>query len=73
MRFNLRLHGHTSRGVKCRAELSVYASSQTDLLRQTQDAATNAAWYVADSPGEPVPEGESITVEHVESLNRTRP
>lgn len=68
MRFNLRLHGRTQLGHKCRADISVYVSSQKDLQEQTDLAARSAAWEVVDPPYDAVPEESQITIEHVERI-----
>jgi hypothetical protein len=68
MRFNLRLHGRTGSGQECQADISVYASSQKELMDEAKKAATSAAWLSRQPPHEPITEGEHITVEHVERL-----
>jgi hypothetical protein len=68
MRFDLRLHGVTAAGVKCVADISVYATSQSDLQKQADQAARTAAWLMAEAPHEPITEGSQISVEHVERL-----
>jgi hypothetical protein len=68
MRFDLRLHGRTSTGQKCRADISVYASSQKDLQEQADIAAKTAAWEAAAPPHDPIPDGSQITIERVEKL-----
>ncbi len=68
MRFDLRLHGRTSSGQHCQADVSVYASSEKDLLEQAQKVAEKAAWLDRDPPHTPIPEGSAITVERVQRL-----
>lgn len=68
MRLNLRLHGKTASGQKCQADVSVYAKSQDDLMKQADAAARSAAWLATDPPHDPIPEGSEITVEHVEKI-----
>ena len=43
MRLDLRLHGVTETGIKCRADVSVYAGSQRDLFKHADIAAKTAA------------------------------
>lgn len=68
MRLDLRLKGHTASGQKCQADVSVYAKSQKDLMKQADTAARSAAWIAVDPPHDPIPEGSQITIEHVEKL-----
>ena len=68
MRFDLRLHGVTATGQKCRADISAYANSQPELQKQADLAAQKAAWESADAPHDPIPEGSQISIEHVERL-----
>lgn len=68
MRFDLRLHGRTATGEKCRADISVYADSQKELMKQADVAARSAAWRSDTPPHDPIPEGSQITIEHVEKL-----
>ena len=68
MRFDLRLHGHTSTGIKCVADISAYASSQKELKKQADFAAQKAAWLAADPPHDPIPEGSEIVIENVERI-----
>ena len=68
MRFDLRLHGRTSSGRRCRADVSVYAGSQKELQEQAHSAAETAAWLDEDPPHDPVPEGAQIIVERVERI-----
>jgi hypothetical protein len=68
MRLDLRLHGVTESGVKCRADVSVYAGSQRDLFKQADIAAKTAAWLTVDAPISHIPEGSQITIEHVERI-----
>jgi hypothetical protein len=68
MRFDLRLRGRTASGQKCQADVSVYARSQKQLVQQAKKAATSAAWHASAPPHELIPEGQHITVEHVERL-----
>lgn len=69
MRFDLRLHGVTADGVKCRADITVYADSQKQLQRDAMEASKDADWCTAAGVGEPIPAGSQITVESVEHLN----
>jgi hypothetical protein len=68
MRFDLRLHGHTSTGRKCVADISAYAGSQKELQKQADLAAQKAAWLAVDSPHDPISEGSEIVIEHVERI-----
>ena len=68
MRLDLRLKGRTADGVECQADISVYATSQQDLMKQADHAAKSAAWMTTAPPYDPIPEGAQITVEHVERL-----
>lgn len=68
MRLDLRLHGRTPAGQKCQADVSVYAKSQKDLMKQADNAARSAAWIATDPPHDPIPEGSQITVENVEKI-----
>ena len=68
MRFNLRLHGRTADGRNCRAEITVYASSEKDLQREAKKASQSAAWYFTGNTREEPPDGSHITVESVERL-----
>ncbi len=68
MRLDLRLHGTTASGQKCQADVSVYASSQKDLMVQTDIAARSAAWLSKEPPYDPIPEGSRITIESVEKV-----
>ncbi len=68
MRLDLRLHGCTASGQKCQADVSVYASSQKELMEQADTAARSAAWIATDPPHDPIPEGSQITVENVEQI-----
>lgn len=72
MRFDLRLHGRTADGVECRADISVYAGSQQQLVDEAMKAATTAAWHHLDPKQEWVTEGAHITVEHVETLSKKK-
>jgi hypothetical protein len=65
MRFDLRLRGLASGGRKCVMEVSVYAASQAQLQERALVASREGPWYFEDT-NEPVPDGEHITVEHVE-------
>ena len=69
MRFDLRLHGRTSEGKSCRADVSVYASSAEDLQQEAAKAAENAPWLDPDS-GELIVDGATIVVERVEPLRK---
>ncbi len=68
MRLDLRLHGRTASGQKCQADVSVYASSQKDLMKEADNAARSAAWVATDPPHDPIPEGSNIAIENVEKL-----
>lgn len=68
MRFNLRLHGRTKEGEKCRADVSVYAVSHKELQDQAHKAAEHAVWLANGPPHDPIPEGASITIENVERI-----
>jgi hypothetical protein len=68
MRFDLRLHGRTSDGKPCRADVSVYASSQGQLQQEAAKAAESAPWRGLDGQEDWIPEGAAITVERVELL-----
>jgi hypothetical protein len=68
MRFNLRLHGRTADGQQCRADVSVFASSQQALMEQAQRAAEKAAWLTEEPPHDPIAPGAHISVEHVERV-----
>ena len=68
MRLDLRLHGRTATGQKCRADVSVYASSQRELRKEADLAARTAAWMAAEKPHDPIPDGSEITIEHVERI-----
>jgi hypothetical protein len=70
MRFDLRLHGRTDLGLRCLADVSVYARSKRQLREQAMRAAETAAWLARDPPYDSVPEGSKITVEHVEQIHR---
>ncbi len=68
MRLDLRLHGRTASGQKCQADVSVYASSQKELMKEADTAARTAAWVATDPPHGPIPEGSQIAIEHVEKI-----
>jgi hypothetical protein len=68
MRFNLRLHGRTTDGQACLADVSVYADSPRDLQAQAQQAAESAAWLAQDAPHDPIPEGAHITIEGIDRI-----
>ena len=68
MRLDLRLHGRTSAGQKCQADVSVYAGSHQDLMTEADTAARTAAWVATDPPHDPIPEGSQIAIEHVEKI-----
>ncbi len=68
MRLDLRLHGRTASGQKCQADVSVYASSQKELMKEADTAARSAAWVATDPPHDPIPEGSQIAIEHVEKI-----
>ena len=68
MRLNLRLRGRTPSGQECQVDLSVYAKSAKDLQEQAEIAARSAAWIASEAPYDSIPEGSTITVEHVEKL-----
>ena len=69
MRFDLRLRGVASGGRKCAMEVSVYADSQAQLQEQALIASRKGPWHFEDA-NEPVPDGEHITVEHVERSDK---
>ena len=68
MRYNLRLRGITASEQKCEMYLTVYASSENELVNRTKEQSTEGPWYYTGS-SEPVPESEKITVDHVEDLS----
>jgi hypothetical protein len=68
MRYNLRLHGKTKDGKACQADITVYASSSSELQEEAVKESANAAWHYSDPPLADVPEGSEITVEKVEAL-----
>ena len=68
MRFDLRLHGTTETGQKCRADISAYANSERELKKQADWAAKKAVWLTAEPPFDPIPDGATITIERVERL-----
>jgi hypothetical protein len=68
MRFNLRLRGVTASQQKCVMYVTVYASSGKELEERAKEQSTEGPWYYIGS-SEPVPEGEKITVEHVDDLS----
>ena len=68
MRFDLRLLGVTASGQKCRALITVYASTKSELEKQAQLNSTTAAWEATDPPHDPIAEGSQITVESVEPI-----
>lgn len=68
MRLDLRLHGRTASGQKCQADVSVYASSQKELMKEADTAARSAAWVATDPPHDPIPEGSQIAIEHLEKI-----
>jgi hypothetical protein len=70
MRFDLRLHGRTSDGTLCQANVSVYASSKEALQAEAAKASETAPWHFLDGAQDFVPEGSSIVVERVESLGK---
>ena len=72
MRFDLRLHGVTGDGVKCRADISVYAASEKQLKHEAVEASKDADWCSVDGKGEPIPAGSQITVEGVTHLNGSK-
>ena len=69
MRFDLRLHGVTGDGVKCRADITVYAASQKQLQEEAMEASKDADWCMVEGKGEPIAAGSQITVEGVTHLN----
>ena len=73
MRFDLRLHGRTSAGQHCVADISVYANSADQLQEEAQAASTNAPWYTADTQAAWIADGATITVERVEMLRKGEP
>ena len=68
MRLDLRLHGRTATGQKCRADVSVYVKSKRELQKEADKAARTAAWVTAAAPYDPIPDGSQITIEHVEKI-----
>lgn len=68
MRFDLRLHGRTSDGKPCRADISVYANSQRQLQEEANRAAESAPWCGLDHDEDWIADGANITVEGVEAL-----
>ena len=68
MRLDLCLHGRTADGRECRAEVSVYVKSKRELFQEADKAAKTAAWVTAEAPYDPIPEGSTITIEHVERI-----
>jgi hypothetical protein len=64
MRFDLRLTGRTGSARRCFMEMSVYASSQSQLQEEVKKAAVEGPWF--DEAGVELPTTETITVEHVE-------
>jgi hypothetical protein len=68
VRLDLRLHGRTADGRKCRAEASIYVNSKRELQKEADKAARTAAWMTGEAPHEPIPEGSTITIEHVERI-----
>ena len=69
MRFDLRLHGVTSDGIKCRADITVYAGSKKELQRDAMEASKDADWCSVEGSGQPITPGSQITVEGVTHLN----
>lgn len=69
MRFDLRLHGRTADGVKCRADISAYARSKDELFKEADLAARAGPWLASDPPHDLIPEGSEITVEDVTDLS----
>jgi hypothetical protein len=70
MRFDLRLHGKTADGVPCRADITIYANSEKQMLDEAHKASERADWHRAVAPHEDIPEGSFITVEHVSTLGQ---
>lgn len=70
MRFDLRLLGVTSAGVKCFADISVYAGSQQELKDEADKAARQGPWFAVDSGQALIDDGATITVEHVRPLDK---
>jgi len=68
MRLDLRLHGRTADGRECRADVSIYVKSKRELHKEADKAARTAAWMTAEAPYEPIPQGSTITIEHVERI-----
>ncbi len=68
MRFDLRLLGVTETGQKCRALITVYASSKKELEKQAQVSSETAAWEAFDPPYAPITDGSQITVEGCEPI-----
>lgn len=69
MRYDLRLHGRTADGVKCRADISAYARSKEELIKEADLAGRAGPWLAVDPPHDLIPEGSEITVEHVTDLS----
>jgi hypothetical protein len=68
VRLDLRLHGRTADGQECRADVSVYAKSKSELQEQADLAARKAAWLAVEPPYDPIPDGSHITIERVERI-----
>jgi hypothetical protein len=68
VRLDLRLHGRTADGRECRADVSIYVKSKSELHKEADKAAKTAAWMTAEAPYEPIPQGSTITIEHVERI-----
>ncbi|MBX9582874.1 MAG: hypothetical protein K2X87_21410 [Gemmataceae bacterium] len=69
MRYDLRLHGVTADGVKCRADISAYARSKEELFKEADLAARAGPWLAVEPPYDLIPEGQTITIEHVTDLS----
>ena len=72
MRYNIRLLGRTKDGRRCRADITVYAQSQRQLVDQAKRVSEDADWHYTEPPFDDLPEGSHITVEHVERLGSSK-
>ena len=70
MRFDLRLHGRTSTGQRCVADVSVYANSLAKLRHEAHLAATSAPWRAVEEPHDWIADKSTIIVENVEQLHK---
>lgn len=69
MRYDLRLHGVTADGVKCRADISAYARTKDELFKEADAAGRLGPWTAIEPPYDLIPEGSQITVEDVTDLS----